>query len=133
VGVFCTRHYKIWGFLLETGHRKAVPDVPRSFAEKAPQFLQILATRDFRQKSDYKLAVILPVLLDARLDSLNVYAVDTEFCRFPSGQCKVTEAAFVDVKAGRIVVHAVLEHKRTHTADPMTSLCETGNDNYLDT
>jgi hypothetical protein len=45
-----------------------------------------------------------------------VYALDTEFRRLPSGQFEVTEAAFVDVKTGRIVVHTVLEHKRTETA-----------------
>lgn len=118
VGVFCTRHYGIWGFLSKTGYagRRQVIDVPRSFVEKVPQFLQILATKDFRRKSDDKLAAILPVLLDARPDGPNVYALDTEFRPLPSGQSEVTEAAFVDVKTGRIVVHTILEHKRTETA-----------------
>ena len=85
--------------------------VPRSFAEKVPQFLQILATKDFRQKLDDKLAAILPVLLDTRPDGPNVYALDTVYRRLPSGQSEITEAAFVDVKTGRIVVHEVVEHK----------------------
>jgi hypothetical protein len=117
VGVFCIRHYGIWRLFSKTGYagRRQVIDVPRSFAEKVPRFLQILATKDFRRKIDDKLAAILPVLLDARSDGPNIYALDTEFRRLPLGQFEIAEASFVDVKTGRIVVHAVLEHKRTET------------------
>jgi hypothetical protein len=107
----------IWSFLSKTGYaeRSQVIDVPRSFAEKVPQFLQILAIKDFRRKIDDKLAAILPVLLDARPDSPNVYALDTEFRPLPSGQSEVTETTFVDIKTGRIVIYTVLEYKWTET------------------
>jgi hypothetical protein len=81
-----------------------------------PQFLHTLATNNLLWKSDDRLAAILPALLDTRPDGPEIYALDTEYRRLPSGQREVTEVAFVDIKTGRIVVHAVLEHNHTENA-----------------
>lgn len=86
-----------------------------------PTFLGALQTtsRDLSKFSlqgifnwGYKLAAIVPKLLDADLDDANVYALDTEFHHLQSGHIEVTEVAIVDVKTGRIIVNAVLDHSR---------------------
>lgn len=77
-----------------------------------PKFLQILASWDFQWKGYKDLAAILPVLLDPHPDAPKVYTLDTEFYRLESGQIRVTEVAFVNVKTGRIAVNAVLDEQR---------------------
>jgi hypothetical protein len=107
---FCETHYQNWIYCQDNWRYQFIPDVPRSFANNITRFVQILTTRDFQL--GYKLAAIVPKLLDADLDDANVYALDTEFHHLQSGHIEVAEVAIVAVKTGRIIVNAVLDHSR---------------------
>jgi len=111
IGVFCEAHYQIWMYSQDNWRYQSVPDIPRSFADNIARFIQILNTKNFQL--GFRLATILPKLLDANLDVANVYALDTEFHHLPSGRVEATEVAIVDVKTCRIIVNAILDHSRT--------------------
>ena len=111
MGVFCEAHYQIWMYSQDNWRHQSVPDIPRSFADNIARFIQILDTKNFQL--GFRLATILPKLLDASLDVANVYALDTEFHHLSSGRVEATEVAIVDVKTCRIVANAILDHSRT--------------------
>lgn len=98
-------------YLQDNWRYRSIPDIPQSFANNITRFIQILNAKNFQL--GYRLAAILPKLLDAKLDDANVYALDTEFHHLNSGRIEATEVAIVDVKAGRIIVNAVLDHSPT--------------------
>jgi hypothetical protein len=110
IGIFCETHYQIWIYCQDNWRYQSIPDIPQSFAKRITRFVQILNSKNFRL--GYKLAPILPNLLDPNLDDANVYALDTEFYHLDSGGVEATEVAIIDVKAGRIIVNAVLDHSR---------------------
>jgi hypothetical protein len=91
---------------------RSVPDVPRGFAENASIYSTNFATKQYQWTNYRDLTAIIPVLLDTSPNIPTLYAVDTEFCRLESGRVKMTEAAIIDVKAGRIATSAVLDERR---------------------
>ncbi|KAH8817215.1 hypothetical protein F5884DRAFT_830312 [Xylogone sp. PMI_703] len=114
VGTLCVHHYGVWCWssdLWKTIYR-GIPDVPPGFAEKTPAYSKNFATKRYRLGQYPELSEMMSILSDTSPDAPRLYALDTEFRRVAKGLIKVTEAAIIDVRIGRIVVNAVLDERR---------------------
>src|SRR5207249_3490209 len=97
--------------------RNPIPDIPQQLAARVPSLLCKLGHANF-STGHGSLESIIDTLLNPC--GPRVFAVDTEFWNL-SGKNQITEVAFVDVRTGEVVVHAVFDDHRALEASSKMS------------
>lgn len=136
VGIYCDVHYLIVPYLCHSvfgwGNKRL--KMSRSLVENldAPGVLTGMSDRIFESKTS-DLAHIFQAILNPDPNGPRVYAVDTEFYR-PStkGSSVISEVAFIDVKNGLVVLHAVLDDdKRAMEASTKLTLRKSNKESLI--
>lgn len=118
VGLFCEAHYtaasrcrSLWF------ERNPIPDIPQELAARVPSLLHKLGHANFSTDHGSLKSAINTLLNPC---GPRVFAVDTEFWNL-SGRNQITEVAFVNVRTGKVVVHAVFDDHRALEASSKMS------------